>query len=192
PTRGAPRPAEGNGVRPTSFDFAAGAGAAAGLGAGGGGGAAGAAVGRSWTIVAGLAPVGRLPNTLRYSDTALRPLSQFIEQRRQQAGPLLLGLAAAGQLLRQLTESLGGAMSRRNLRDHLSVIGGGAENLRLERDHRDRRVLERLGKIRGLDFRPLRHPDLVEAIARQPVVRPGGLEEIVEIFGVAKVGKVGR
>ena len=40
-------------------------------------------------------------------------------------------------------------MAGRQFRDHLAVVGGGAEHLRLERDDRDRLVVERLGEIGG-------------------------------------------
>src|ERR1700754_1413188 len=77
-------------------------------------------------------------------------------------------------------------------RDHLAVVGGGAEQVRVERDARDRLVVERLGEIGGLDLRPLRYAHLVEAIERTVVVWPRGAQEIDKILGVAQVGKVGR
>ena len=36
--------------------------------------------------------------------------------------------------LREHAERLGGAMSGRDLRDHLAVVGGGAEEVRIERN----------------------------------------------------------
>src|ERR1700729_156748 len=62
-------------------------------------------------------------------------LQQFIEQRRQQARTLLLRLGAPGQLLCQLPEHFGGAMTRGNLGDHLAVVGRGAEDLGFERNN---------------------------------------------------------
>jgi hypothetical protein len=41
---------------------------------------------------------------------------------------------------------------RRHLGDHLAVVGGGAEQLRIERDDRDRVVLQRLREIARLDL----------------------------------------
>src|SRR5205085_1345760 len=78
----------------------------------------------------------------------------------------------AGESLRHLAKHLGRAMAGGDLRDHLAVVGGGAEDLRLERNDRERIVLERLGEIFGLDLRPLRPADLAEAIDRPMIVRP--------------------
>src|SRR5580704_2548327 len=65
------------------------------------------------------------------------PLQQFLDERRDQAGALLLRLRAPGQLLGQLPEQFGGAMARRYFRDHLAVVRRRAEQLWLERDDRD-------------------------------------------------------
>ena len=120
------------------------------------------------------------------------PLQQFLDEGRDQAGAVLLRLRAPGQLLGQLPKHLGGAVACRNFRDHLPVVRRRAEQLRLEGDDGDRLVVERLGKIRRLDFRPLRYADLIETIQRTTVVRPRRFEQIVEIFGVAQIGEVGR
>jgi dihydroflavonol-4-reductase len=78
---------------------------------------------------------------------------------------------AAGHLLRDLPEQVRRPVTGRDLGDHLSIVGGGAEHLRLERDHGDRFVFQRAGEIGGLDFRALGHADLVETIERPAVVR---------------------
>src|SRR4051812_27997717 len=104
------------------------------------------------------------------------PLQQFVDERRQQAGFRFLRLAAAGHDLGELPERLGRAMARGHFADHLAVIGGGAEQLRLERNRGQRLVFERLGKIGRADLRPLRHPDLIEAVVRAMVVRARCLE----------------
>ena len=51
-----------------------------------------------------------------------------------------------------------------DFRDHLAVVGGRTEHLRLERNGGDRLALDRLGELGGGDLRTLRHADLIEAI----------------------------
>src|SRR5581483_2381958 len=102
---------------------AAARGAAAATGAGSG--AAAACLGS----LVSLSPL-RLPNTTCHSGDLLLP--QLADQGREQPAPLLLGFAAARQPLRDLQEHLGGAMARVDLRDHLAVVGGRAEHLRIE------------------------------------------------------------
>ena len=101
---------------------------------------------------------------LHAGDLLLGP--QLIDQGRQERPLRLLGLAAACQPLRNLQEHLGGAMIGGDFRDHLTIIGGRAEHLRVERDRRNRRALDRLGVFGGGDLRPLRYADLIEAIQR--------------------------
>src|SRR5580698_4941742 len=75
----------------------------------------------------------RLPNTvLLHAGGLLCP--QFLDQGRQERGPWLLGFAAAGQSLRYLQKNFGGAVVGGDFRDHLPIVGGGAEDLRVERD----------------------------------------------------------
>ena len=119
-------------------------------------------------------------------------VQQFSDERREQARALLLGFSAPRQLLRQLTKHFGSAVRRCDFGDHLAVIGRRAEHLRLERNDRDRLVVERLGEIRRLDLGPLRHADLIEAVERAVIVRPRGFQEVEQIFCIAQVGKVGR
>src|ERR1700742_4559701 len=104
-------------------------GAAAAAGAGSGAAAAG------FGSLVSFSPL-RLPNTTCHSRNLLLP--KLADEGPEQAAPLLLGFAAPGQPLRDLQEHLGGAMARGNLRDHLAVIGGGAEHLRIEGDAGDR------------------------------------------------------
>ena len=99
-------------------------------------------------------------------------LQQLVEQRRR-AGRRLAFFASARPVsswasCRKVSAVrwFGGHFG-----DHLAVVGGGAEQLRLERDDRDRLVLQRLGEVGRLDLRPLRHADLVEAVVRAVVVR---------------------
>ena len=77
-----------------------------------------------------------LTRTRRTTPTLRRTLHQLLEERAEQARSGLLGFGPAGQRLRELAEHLGGPVRRRQLRDHLAVVGGGAEHLRLERDDR--------------------------------------------------------
>ena len=55
-----------------------------------------------------------------------------------------------------------------------------------------RLVVERLGEVRGLDLRPLRHADLVEAVGRPVIVRARAAQQIEQVLGVAQIGEVGR
>src|SRR3954453_4193803 len=113
----------------------------------------------------------RLPNTIALQAGGLLLGPQLIEQGRQERPLRLLGLAAACQPLRNLQEHLGGAMIGGDFRDHLAVIGGRAEHLRLERDRRDRLAFDRLGELARRNFGALRDADLVEAIERRAIVR---------------------
>src|SRR5581483_2347496 len=65
-------------------------------------------------------------------------LQQLPKQRRQQTRTLFLRLRTAGHMLGQLPEYFRGAVICGNLRNHLPVIRGGAEQLRLERNDRHR------------------------------------------------------
>ena len=69
-----------------------------------------------------------------------------------------------GQVVRELAEHFGQLVRGRQLRDHLTVVGGGPENLRLERNDRGGLVLERLSEISGLDLGPFGYTDLVKAV----------------------------
>src|SRR5690349_6005540 len=102
----------------------------------------------------------RLPNTmaLHAGDLLLGP--QLLDQGRQQRTLRLLGLAAAGEPLRDLQEHLGGAMRGGDFRDHLAVVGSRTEYLRVERDGGDRVASDRLGGLRRWNVRPLRDSDL--------------------------------
>src|SRR4051794_40865314 len=120
------------------------------------------------------------------------PLQQFVDERRQQARFRFLRLAAAGHDLGELPERLRRAMAGGHFADHLAVIGSGAEYLRLERNRRQRLVFERLGEIGRADLRPLRHPDLIEAVVRAMVVRARCLEQIEQVLGIAQIGEVRR
>src|SRR6185503_3226126 len=104
----------------------------------------------------------RLPNTmaLHADDLFLGP--QLFDQGRQQRTLRLLGFAAASEPLRNLQEHLGGTMRGGDFRDHLAVVGGRTEDLRLERYRGDRVVFDRLGELGGGDLRTLRDADLIE------------------------------
>ena len=79
-----------------------------------------------------------------------------------------------------------------DLRDHLAVVGGGCRtSWESNGIDGDRRALDRLGEGARLDFRPLAHADLVEAIERRPVVGPRRLQHVHHVLGVAHVGEVG-
>jgi hypothetical protein len=107
---------------------------------------------------------------LHAGDLLLGP--QLLDQGRQQRTLRLLGFAAAGEPLRNLQEHLGGAMRGGDFRDHLAVVGGRTEDLRLERYSGDRVVFDRLGELGGGDLRTLRDADLIEALERRAIVRP--------------------
>src|SRR5438128_8913153 len=134
----------------------------------------------------------RLPNTmaLHAGDLLLGP--QLLDQGRQQRTLRLLGLAAAGEPLRNLQEHFSGAMRGGDFRDHLAVVGGRTEDLRLERNRGDRMVFDRLGELGGGNLRTLRDADLIEAIERGAIVRPRCLQEVEDVLGVAQVGQIGR
>ena len=89
-----------------------------------------------------------------------------------------------------MQEHLGGAVIGREFRDHLAVIGGGAEHPRVERNSRDRLALDGLGESRALDFRALGHADLIKTIERRAVVGPRRLRICQHVLGVAQIGKV--
>src|SRR2546421_480422 len=164
----APRPSDGNGARPTSLPPAlAGTGARAGSGAAGiGGGGAARTSGPD---------VERFPNTL--VSAALSLLApELLDERGQQVGARPFHLGTAGERLREMPESLRRTMPGRDFGDHLSIVGCRAEQLRLEGNRCRRIELQRLGEIRRLDFRALRHADLVEAVLRAVVVRPRGAQ----------------
>src|SRR5450432_2270132 len=139
--------------------------------------AAGAPEDGSGTLAAGFiaresfsAPL-RLPNTTAlHTGGLLGP--QLLDEGRQERTPRLFGFATACQPLRDLQKHLGGALIGGDLRDHLPIIGRGAEYLRVERNRRDRLVFNGLGEFAGVDFGPLRHADLVQTIERRPVVGP--------------------
>ena len=82
----------------------------------------------------------------RAYDSRRRLPRKLPDDRRQERAARLLGLAAAGQPLRDLQKHLGGAVAGGDLRDHLAVIGGGAEHSRVERNGRDRLALDGLGE----------------------------------------------
>src|SRR3981189_2622517 len=107
----------------------------------------------------------------------LSPSSQLPDDRRQQPTSRFFGFAAAGQLLRDLHKHLADAMIGRDFRDHLAVVGRGAEDSRVTWNRRDRLTLNGLGEFARGDFRPLGHADLAEAIERWPVVGPRRLEQ---------------
>src|SRR5262245_53485088 len=107
---GAPRPTDGIGARPASAMAGEGAGVGTACGLGWATGAAEGCTtcGRGASAVAP-PPVTleRLPNTILYSElnsvlrtnvgfASCRPLHQLVEQRTQQARPVLLGLDPAG------------------------------------------------------------------------------------------------
>src|SRR5204863_5196041 len=118
----APSPSDGKGARPTSSRAAPDCtGARAGSTAAWGGGGAG--------LRKSEPDVERFPNTLV---SGLRlSAHEFFDEWRQQAGARPLGLGASGERLRELAEGIRRAMPGRNLGDHLTVIGGGAEQCRL-------------------------------------------------------------
>src|SRR3569623_1759695 len=128
-TKGAPRPSDGKGVRPLSTG-------AGGADSGSEAGAAGAGVA---ACAAGTGAAGRkslwalrLPNTLLHSGQSVTAaLAGALEQLAEQARAAALGFGAAGEDLRHLAEQVRRLMAGRHLGDHLAVIGGGAEQLRL-------------------------------------------------------------
>src|SRR5262249_27024702 len=77
------------------------------------------------------------------------PLAQFLEYRRQEARLALLHLGAPGQRLSERTERLRYAMAWREFGDHLPVIGGSAEDLRLERNDYDLVEIGSLAELQG-------------------------------------------
>src|SRR5262245_21507928 len=178
-TSWAPRPAEGIGARPPSItpDGPDG-GAVCGAGCGAGGNdvlAAGWACGRGAAPGTRVSAVLRFPNTQLTSDRPSGPLEQLFEER-QLAGLRFLRVGAAGEHLRKLAEGLGSAVAGREFGDHLPIVGGGAEHLRLERDDGNWPLIERLREISGIDLGSLGHSDLVEAIVRAAVVGPRRLQ----------------
>src|SRR5258705_3775486 len=82
-------------------------------------------------------------------------------------------------------------MFRREFRDHLTIIGGSAEYLRVERDYGDRLAFESLGDVVHTYFWALWHADLVETVLWLAIVRPRRFKEIQQILDIAQVGEVG-
>ena len=81
-------------------------------------------------------------------------------QRLQQ---VLLGFPdfrPAGHSPRQFGNRLVDFACRLDLGDHLAVVGGGAEEFRLERDGRRRLQIDRFGEIGQRDLGPLRNSDI--------------------------------
>ena len=78
-----------------------------------------------------------------------------------------------------------------DLGDHLAVVGGRSEHLRIERNGRDRLAFDRLGEFARGDFRALVHADLIETVQRRAVVGPRGLQHVQHVLGVAHVGEIG-
>ena len=78
-----------------------------------------------------------------------------------------------------------------DLSDHLTIVGGRTEHLRIERNGGYRLALDCLGEFAGLDLRALWHTDLVEAIKRHAIIGPGGLQQIVDVLGIAQVRTIG-
>src|SRR6516162_6794549 len=133
----------------------------------------------------------RLPNTSLYSEHhSRRPLHQPLNQWTQQARPAFLRLRAPGEQLRKLAERIGRAVRRRQLGDHLAIVGCRSERLRIERNHGNRLGLDRLCKISGTDLRPLGDTDLVETITGATVVGTRSTQEIKQILRVAQICKI--
>ena len=85
-----------------------------------------------------------------------------------------------------LTLWLGG-----DLGDHLPVIGGGAEQGRIERDLAGQPALDGGGKFGSRDFGALGHAGLVDDQDRIALGRAQGLDRIGNVFGVAQIGEIG-
>ena len=153
--------------------------------------AAAPATGRGfWT--AGFGGRADAYRTRRHFSEPFRPtLHQLASSGGAAAPPRALDFRAAGQRLRQLAEHLRRLMVGRHFGNHLAVVGGGAEKLRLERNDRERIAFQRLGEVCRGDFRPLRHADLIEAVMRPMIVRPRGLEQIDHVLGIAQIGEIG-
>src|SRR4051794_5592651 len=179
PISGAPSPADGKGVRPCSAAGVPAPGAEAGAPPGMVGafdGGAASATGLRLSTAAVL----RFPNKGELQKASGLPLAQLRQQGAEQALARALGFRTAGQNLRHLEKGFRGFMAGGNLGDHLAVVGGGAEQLRVEGDACDRVVVERLGEVGELDLRPFRHAYLIEAIERAMVVRPRRAQQIDE------------
>src|SRR3974390_1170392 len=105
----------------------------------------------------------RLPNTLLLRLKELRrALHQFRNKRREQVFPTRLRPSSSGQNLRESTETFGGLVSSRNLRDHLTIICGGPEQLRLKSYACYRLKLKRSAEFRRRDLWALRHANLIK------------------------------
>ena len=78
----------------------------------------------------------------------------------------------------------------RDLSDHLTVIGGGAEQGRVERDLAQQLAFDRLGELAWTDFGTARHPHLVEHEAWCALGRAKGLDGIGKVLGIAQIGEV--
>ena len=122
---------------------------------------------------------------------APRPARSFLMIGCRNVPRAFFGSGRPGQPPRHLQERPGRAMTGGDFRDHLAVVGGIAEHFRVERNGGDRLALDRLGERAQLDFRPLRHADLVEAVQRRPIVGPRRLQHVHHVLGVAHVGEIG-
>ena len=91
------------------------------------------------------------------------------EQRRQGAALLATRLGTPGDGARDLLEHAGDRALGIGLGDHQAVVGGVAEQLRVERDDRGRRQVERRGEVLDLDLGTLGQPRLVDDQARRRV-----------------------
>ena len=148
--------------------------AAAAAGVGAGGGDVGAAPARARRR-GGLAPdflSARLPNTLHDPVSFTASCAAFCSSGVSRPRFGFFTSARPVRTCASCRNISAVLMAGGHFGDHLAVIGGGAEQLRLERNARDRLVVERLGEIGRLDLRPLRHADLVEADRTAAVVRP--------------------
>src|SRR5690606_7475868 len=73
-----------------------------------------------------------------------------------------LDLAAPGENMGDLGDRRNDRAAGIHLAEHPAVVGGIAEQLRLERDYGHRRNAKRLDEILDRDFGALRHARLVE------------------------------
>src|SRR3974390_706851 len=105
----------------------------------------------------------RLPNTflLRLKELR-RALHQFRNKRHEHVFPTRLRPSSSGQNLRERTETFGRLVPSRNLRDHLTIICGGPEQLRLKANACYWFKLKRFAKFRGRNLWALRHANLIK------------------------------
>src|SRR6516164_3608033 len=90
---------------------------------------------------------------------------QLSEQRRKQRAAFFLpGFAEPGQLMRDIEKPPAGTVAGGDFRDHLAIVGGGAEQSRIERNACNRLALHGLCKSALVNFRTLRHADLIKAV----------------------------